>query len=109
MRNFTSHHFLNTPDLENEKKGNPFKAFSAFMIFLISLILNMAKVNLQSSLRWVPWKDKIKLSMLSGAFAFFATFVSLVNVSFAQNAPIGEDKYYMLVGELLANSQQLKA
>ncbi|OYU93892.1 MAG: hypothetical protein CFE21_18545, partial [Bacteroidetes bacterium B1(2017)] len=103
MRNFTSNHFLNTPDLKNEKKGNPFKAFSAFLISFISLIINLAKTHLQSSLRQVPWINKIKLSMVGGAFAFFATFVSLVNVSFAQNAPLGEDKYYLLVGELLWN------
>ncbi|MCP9746120.1 hypothetical protein, partial [Lacihabitans sp. CS3-21] len=103
MRNFTSTHSLNTPDLKNEKKGNPFKAFSAFLISFISLIINIAKTHLQSSLRQVPWINKIRLSMLGGAFAFFATFVSLVNVSFAQNAPLGEDKYYLLVGELLWN------
>ncbi|MCP9756166.1 DUF11 domain-containing protein, partial [Lacihabitans sp. CCS-44] len=103
MRDFTKQHSSNTPDLRNEYNGSPFKAFSAFAISVISLIIHFSGLFRPKSLFGFH-RNGLKLSFAKSAVALFALLIGMANVSKAQNAPLGEDKYYMLVGELLGNS-----
>ncbi|HLO44346.1 MAG TPA: SdrD B-like domain-containing protein, partial [Leadbetterella sp.] len=103
MRDFTKQHSSNTPDLRNEHNGSPFKAFSAFAISVISLIIHFGGLFKPKSLFGFH-RNGLKLSFAKSAMALVALLIGMANVSKAQNAPSGYDKYYMLVGELLGNS-----
>ena len=95
MRNFTKTHssFKNFKEHENqsnlkEKLLNPL----SFVISLISKICNWEIPNLSKQSRGISFKSAV-LSLL--------ILLSIGSNIFAQNAPIGNDKYYMLLGELI--------
>ncbi|MCP9763872.1 SdrD B-like domain-containing protein, partial [Lacihabitans soyangensis] len=102
MRDFTKQHSSNTPDWRNAQNGSPFKAFSAFAVSIFSLIIHFGGLFKPKGL-FSFQKNGLKLSFAKGALALFVLLIGIVNVSKAQNAPPNQDKYYMLVGELLWN------
>ena len=85
----------------NEKNGSLFKAFFAF---LPSLLFNFVNTSLIKRLGLQKIFEKVEFSKLKIAFSLFVLLLSVCKVSFSQNAPAGQDKYYMLVGELLDNN-----
>ena len=102
MRNFTLQNSFNSPEFKNERNGSLFRAFFAF---LISVLFYFVNASLNKLLELQKISEKVKFSKFKSVFALFVLLFSLSKVSFSQNAPAGQDKYYMLVGELLANNQ----
>ena len=101
MRNFTLLNSENTPNSRNEQSRKLNKGNFASLISVISLIFNFNNWRIKEYQQSRVTIGNSNLLFSKKALLFISFLFSIGNVSVAQNAPAGEDKYYMLVGELI--------